>query len=132
MLRVVLEVDECLQCQSGRPPPPLAHTQFKSDGKQVKDGLRRLKRYSSYVSSSDTEVLKLITDRNLFSLAFAISIHHVQPLGGVQVNGLWSRGWWVGFKKKKGKEIDANVRFSDLKLNSSFSMYALPMWLHRL
>lgn len=67
VLKIVLEVDECLPCQSRR--PTRAHTQFKFDGKQVGDGLQRhfsQRRYSSYISSSETAALKLITDRNLF------------------------------------------------------------------
>lgn len=69
VLKIVLEVDERLPCQCRRPSPP--HTQFKFDGKQVRDGLQTfsLWRYSSYVSCSETAVLKLITDGNLFSPA---------------------------------------------------------------
>ncbi len=66
VLKTVLEVDRRLPCQSRRPFHP---TQFKFDGKQVRDGLQRrfsLQRYSSSVSSSETAVLKLITDGNLF------------------------------------------------------------------
>lgn len=90
-----------------------------------------LQRYSSYVSSTETAVLKLITDRNLFSPAMpsAFIFSTLRRGGEIFCYSLYSLGKWIMMaamlqrvkpKKKKRYRCQTSQSF-----NENFSTYSL-------